>query len=723
MKKSILFLFVLAMQFSALEAQWTDNPAINTQISQFSTEQTIPKIAVGPGGDYYIGFFSSESGNYNIRLQRLDFNGNILWQTNGILISDHPSMSWLTDWDMAVDHDNHAILTWQDIRAGGNNNVVAYRISPSGAFEWGQDGLMLSNSTNFDVSPKVCVTAANNAVLAWQSEENIIMQKLAPDGSKLWGENGITFSGTNNLSWPQLMPVGEDEVIMKFYNDEGPPHAPTRHLLAQRFDASGNPVWAENTVITNAGGISAWTQILSMVNDGNDGFYIAWHEDRNFTNRWHPYVQYVNASGVVQFQANGLLLATDSHMNHLYPQLAKPDDDDHVYIYWNKLNANQSNWGIFGQKVTAEGSKLWGDVGKSIIPVTASYVYPLETVSLEQEMVLLYEGAQNALYAKRLKSNGEPAWEEDPVPVSTHNSTKMHLDAAALFNNQMVFAWGDNRSGNGDIYAQNLHSNGSLGLIDSPGFISGMLSFDVPGADPQLATVIANGHETHPDTDGNYLIEIEAGTYTLSATHPFTDDFIMEDVVVEPGATTEVNISLQMLRTDLFVYASDQYGNPLAPVSFSINGPEDTYAGTIEDDYVIIEAVPYGAYFGTALFMDYEIMSDTLIHDENQELIFSFLSVGQIEQPMPGHLIIHPNPVEAGGQLSIQSPVQGDFYLHIVDVKGKTIVRNHPVQWVKGQNNILLNSLLPGETLKRGLYVLQIYNKDMGWVQHKIIIE
>ncbi len=39
-------------------------------------------------------------------------------------------MTWLTDWDMTVDHENHAILTWQDIRSGGNNNVVAYRISP-----------------------------------------------------------------------------------------------------------------------------------------------------------------------------------------------------------------------------------------------------------------------------------------------------------------------------------------------------------------------------------------------------------------------------------------------------------------------------------------------------------------------------------------------------------------------------------------------------------------
>lgn len=723
MKKITLLLILLMISIVCVKAQWTDNPAINTQISQLMTEQTIPKIAVGPDGDYYIGFFSSESGNYNVRLQRLDFNGNTQWQTNGILVSAHPSMSWLTDWDMAVDHENHAILTWQDIRSGGNNNVVAYRISPSGDFNWGPDGIMLSNSTNFDVSPKLTVTAANNSVFAWQSEENIIMQKMAPDGTKLWGENGITVSGTNNLSWPQLMPVGDDEVIMKYFNDEGPPHAPTRHILAQRYDAGGSPVWAESTVITNAGGISAWTQILPMVNDGNDGFFIAWHEDRNFTNLWHPYAQYVNAEGVVQFGNNGVLLATDSHMNHLYPLIAKPANDDHVYVYWNKLTGNQNNWGLFGQKLSPDGNKLWPDIGKQIIPVSSSYVLPLQAVSLEQEMVVLYEGSQNVLYAKRLKSNGEPAWEEDPVSVSTHNSTKIHLDAAALFNNQMVFAWGDNRSGNGDIYAQNLHSNGSLGMIEAPGFISGVLNFDVPGADPQLAVVSANGHEIHPDADGAYSLEMEAGTYTLTATHPFTETFVQEDVVVEPGMTTEVDIELLMLRTDVFVSAEDQFGNLLAPVSFTINGPEDTYTGTIEHDYAVIEEVPYGAYFGIAEFMDYEITSDTLIYDENQNLVFSFLTVGHEERKIPAHFVIHPNPVEAGGQLSIQSNMQGTVSIRILDVNGKTLVPTHQHDWVIGQNKLSLNQLTAGKALTAGVYVLQIHNEISGWFQHKFLIK
>jgi hypothetical protein len=78
-------------------------------------------------------------------------------------------MSWLTDWDMTVDQDNYAILTFQDIRNAGNNNVYAYRISPDGSFVWGPDGLELSNTTDFDVSPKVTVTSARNAVVAWGS--------------------------------------------------------------------------------------------------------------------------------------------------------------------------------------------------------------------------------------------------------------------------------------------------------------------------------------------------------------------------------------------------------------------------------------------------------------------------------------------------------------------------------------------------------------------------
>ena len=191
MKSKLTFFAVCLLAPFVAVSQWSTDSGINNPINTLSGEQAIPKIATCPNGDTYIGFFSYEEGNYDVRLQRLDAQGNIQWDENGIMVSDHPQMSWLTDWDMTADNDNYAILAFQDIRNGGNNNVVVYRISPEGDFAWGEDGIALSNSTAFDAAPKVCVTSAGNAVFAWQADSVTHLQKVSPDGDKLWGEVAI----------------------------------------------------------------------------------------------------------------------------------------------------------------------------------------------------------------------------------------------------------------------------------------------------------------------------------------------------------------------------------------------------------------------------------------------------------------------------------------------------------------------------------------------------
>ncbi|MDO8899491.1 MAG: hypothetical protein Q7V19_17695, partial [Bacteroidales bacterium] len=422
------------------------------------------------------------NGNYNVRLQKLDSQGNMLWPVNGILISSHPSMTWLTDWDMTCDNENHAILTWQDIRSGGNNNIVAYRISPSGDFVWGADGIMLSNSSSFDVSPKVTVTNANNVIIAWQSDNVVIRQKLSPSGEKLWGANGITMSSTNRYSWPQLMPVGADEVLMKFFEDSGPAWAPTRHILAQRFNSSGQPVWPANAIISNAGNVTAWTQILSMQSDGNDGFYIVWPDYRISGTIASAWLQHINASGQPQFQANGVKVSENDGFNQFYPLLAKPDNDPNVYVYWNEVNGDQNLWGIFGQKISPSGSLLWGIFGKEIFPVSNQALLPQFTVPTENDVILVYEhyfnGVETSFRAVRLNSNGEFVWEPNETMISSVQSTKVHAGISTFKNNQWVFVWEDDRSGDVELFAQNLQPNGEIGPVSGAGVLTGSITIE-----------------------------------------------------------------------------------------------------------------------------------------------------------------------------------------------------------------------------------------------------
>lgn len=717
--KKIYLSLLFAIIFSAhLTAQWSDDPSANLKITSLAGEQVIPKVAVCPNGDYYIGYFSVENGNYNVRLQRLDSQGNIQWVSGGLLISDHPSMTWLTDWDMTADHENNAILSWQDIRSDGNNNVVAYRIAPDGSFAWGPDGIMLSNNTAFNVSPKVTVTAANNSVFAWMAENVVILQKISPTGEKLWGPEGITLSSVNRYMWPQMMPVGDDDILMKYYEDSGPSWSPTRHILAQRFNSSGTPVWTAPTIVSNAGAVQAWLQILPFVSDGSDGFYISWHDYRLNGNAASAWVQHVDAAGQPVFQANGALLSTQDGANQFYTKLAKPANDPNVYVYWNEVNGNQNLWGIYGQKISPDGSRLWGNTGKEIFPVTSQALLPQQAVPIENDVILIYEhyfnGIETSIRAVRLNSDGNFVWEPSETLISSVQSSKVHFDASEFSTNQWVFAWEDNRSGDVEIFAQNLMPTGELGISQESGTINGLVTIEGNMGDVTMVNITVGTTQVNPLPDGSFTMELIPGTYSLEASHPYTGSVTIEPLVIENGMTYNLTIELLMLRTTLECLATDQNGNPITAVEVEVVGPETSYSGSTSSNGLLnFENVPYGKYFGTASLdgaIFPVVLSDTIIDGENNQLVFVFLIENLSENKVFASMSVAPNPVETNSTIHIQTVVSGVYNLKLINSEGRLLNEIKRLNLQAGENDVPLSNLIHSAKLQQGIYLLHLSN-------------
>jgi len=391
MKKQ-LFLLIFILCFSTLiYAQCSDDPAINNSICDLNGEQAIPKVVTSVTGDTYIGYFSNDSGNYDVRLQRLDSQGNEMWEHNGILISDNLAMTWLTDWDMIVNGDNYAILVFQDIRNGGNNNIYVYKIAPDGSFFWGEDGIELSNSAAFDVAPKVCVTSEGSTVVTWQSDDAIIMQRIAGNGTLVWGPNGITLSCADTYSWPQPFAVEDDHILLKFFHDSGPPYSPTRHCYIQKYDNDGNAVWANDTIVSNASGISAWTQIFPIESDGANGCFIAWHDDRDNNMDASCFIQHVNSDGSVGFTPSGVELSTQTARENYYPRIAFNSNTLELYTYWMETDSDQNQRGLYGQKLDADGNRLWTDNGKTIIEISATGIIPIAARQANDDVIVCFE--------------------------------------------------------------------------------------------------------------------------------------------------------------------------------------------------------------------------------------------------------------------------------------------------------------------------------------------
>ncbi len=555
--KSCIFILLILVSIPSV-AQWSTNPAVNNAISNLSGEQVIPKVGICSDGNIYIGFFSNVSGYYNVRLQKLDSQGNELWPHDGLLISDHPTDSWVTDWDMAVDINNHAILTFCDTRNGGNLNTVAYRISPDGTFVWGADGIALSNNTAFNAAPKVTCTASGNSVFAWTSDDVIIMQKINASGVKQWGPDGITLSSTNSLTWPQLMPVGTDDVIMKYFDDAGSPPYPTRHVYAQRYNSSGNPVWATPTLISNAGGISSWTQIFPFINDGSDGFYIAWHDDRDNNMLASTFVQHVNSSGQIMFIANGVEASTQTGRNHFYPQLALPPGSANIFVFWNEMNGDQNLNGISGQKISSTGTIQWTASGMTFIPLSATTITPEAAECSATDMSVLYsEGnsATQSLKAMRIGTDGSFLWPSQSITVSSAASSKVHTVMSRFANDQWIVCWEDNRTDANDLYAQNFSIEGTLGPYEIVfGYIQGNVSLTSGTGNITQVVVTTGNNSTFPDPTGDYFLQTQTGTYNVIASlNGYYPDTVYNVVVLEDQTTNNIDLILNPVPTTGYI--------------------------------------------------------------------------------------------------------------------------------------------------------------------------
>ncbi|MDY0152140.1 MAG: T9SS type A sorting domain-containing protein [Candidatus Cloacimonas sp.] len=466
---------VLVLLACSLFGQWSEVPAFPTYLAGGTGEQVMPKTAVTSDGMVYIcRFDNSATGNYDVYLQLLSQQGVPQWAANGILVSNQLSMTWLTDYDLTVDLDGNAIISFQDIRNAGTNNIVVYKVSPEGTMLWTPAGISLSTDTdtnNASYSPKLLTTSDNSCYIAWQrtvgSTAELKVHRLSPTGQKLWGENGITISSAaGNYTWPQLLESFNGDILLKYYVDSGPFWAPTRHLFVARINDQGIVQWT--TTISNAGGITAWTQVIGFQPDGTGGAVLAWHDDRNSDNMTEAYVARVAGDGSISMPANGALVTNATGMQQYNPVITVDTESERVYVFFKATDPDQIQTGICRQLLDFNGDRLWGESGEMMIPLSTYITMPLYAYQGYYSVVVVYEegdipGNDQSMHLKASCFYHTGFSIFSATPIATNSTAKLHFDFASHPDNWISLVWEEGTSGN-DIYGMRLNRDGSLGM-------------------------------------------------------------------------------------------------------------------------------------------------------------------------------------------------------------------------------------------------------------------
>ncbi len=179
-------------------------------------------------------------------------------------------------------------------------------------------------------------------------------------------------------------------------------------LYVQRINAGGVTQWAANGVqICNIpNDMSDVTDKYRLMADGAGGAILIWHDLRAGSNR-DVYGQRINASGVVQWAANGIAIAAtggDESLNGIVT-----DGAGGVIVTW-------TNGLGYAQRINSSGALQWGAAGQTVGTMAPNgSIIPVSDGA--GGVIVVWEGVNSGLYAQRFNNAGNKQWAADGVTV------------------------------------------------------------------------------------------------------------------------------------------------------------------------------------------------------------------------------------------------------------------------------------------------------------------
>jgi hypothetical protein len=474
--KLIILVPLFFLAFTAiLNAQWTVDPNTNTPVCVQTGEQSVQKMALTSDGGCYICWFDNRSGSYAVYLQRLNAAGVPQLTTNGLLISSNPQNTSLVDWDMIVDDSNNAVIAFTDIRGGGQINPYIYKISPNGTFLWGANGISLNSQTSvFQANPKIAKCTGNNIFVTWiySSTPRVAKyQRISPGGVKQFAADGLSISGTGSetIDFPNAVTSDNGSAIMTFIGYTGSFISPGNYkIYTQKISSNGGSVWNANFDTVYALGRGSGFNPPMTNSDGNNGFVISWQDDRNSSGS-NVYVQRVNAAGQKLFPVNGSAGDVAVGMVRNTMQACVNPTTNETFMFWKEANSGQTQFSCVAQRFSATGDRLWTDNGLNVIPMGNNSFVTLDCQAVDTNVVVyindgVFGSSNTIIKAAKFNRNGSIAWNSGALmTIGGATSSKSRVAGRINANKMSIVVWGDARSGDLDIYAQNINNNGTLG--------------------------------------------------------------------------------------------------------------------------------------------------------------------------------------------------------------------------------------------------------------------
>lgn len=182
---------------------------------------------------------------HDICAQRVDADGNILWQPNGVPLEINKAAEGAFPHTPLVvtDGAGGAIVVWEDVRKG-SMSLYAQKIDADGNLRWqlgGEEVCYIETHSSF--WPRMAVSDGSGGAIVTYSNR---AQRIDADGRTMWPGDGILFTdrGTHDLAYEghggAIIAWGSGKSIFR-----------SERSYIQRISADGKLLWGEEGIRLN----------------------------------------------------------------------------------------------------------------------------------------------------------------------------------------------------------------------------------------------------------------------------------------------------------------------------------------------------------------------------------------------------------------------------------------------------------------------------------------
>ena len=249
---------------------WGEN---GTAISVENGDQAEPDIAPDQAGGAIIAWSDYRNGERNpdIYVQRVNKDGRLLWQADGIVICGAPDIQ--RNPQIVPDGEGGAVVAWTD-KGGGSYDIYAQHVNAAGQRLWLTDGIPVNQFPRTQQNPIIC--APN--ILVWEDYRNgnwdIYASALSSKGKLLWHDEGVPIAALNLTQYaPQSACWNNGSTIIAW---EDYRNGAQYEIFMQKISAEGKIAWPENGVLVQTTNGARAPKFLA---DPEQGLFVITWED------------------------------------------------------------------------------------------------------------------------------------------------------------------------------------------------------------------------------------------------------------------------------------------------------------------------------------------------------------------------------------------------------------------------------------------------------------